>query len=52
MALSAGLSGMPDGFTMKSVGYVGTTSSGKDLIHIKYIGRYNAHEKMDAIREN
>ncbi|MBX3076865.1 hypothetical protein KF913_23350 [Candidatus Obscuribacterales bacterium] len=52
MALSAGLNGMPDGFTMKSVGYVGTGSSGKDLIHIKYIGRNNAHEKMDAIREN
>lgn len=52
MALSSGLSGMPDGFTMKSVAYVGIGSSGRPLIHIKYIGRNNAHEKMDAIREN
>ncbi len=51
MSLSHGLAGMPDGFTLKSVGYVGADHVGRPLIKIRYIGASNAHDTIDAVRE-
>jgi hypothetical protein len=51
MTLSSGLSGMPAGFTLKSVGWVGNDSVGRPLIKITYIGKNNAHDTIDAIKQ-
>jgi putative heme iron utilization protein len=51
MNLSHGLAGMPDGFKLKSVGYVGADHAGRPLIKIRYIGASNAHDTIDAVRE-
>ncbi|CAN5492458.1 hypothetical protein BH11CYA1_BH11CYA1_12800 [soil metagenome] len=51
MNLSAGLAGMPEGFTLKSVSYVGADSVGRALIKIRYIGHSNAHDVMDAVHQ-
>ncbi len=51
MSLSHGLAGMPDGFTLKSVSYVGADHVGRPLIKIRYIGASNAHDTIDAVRE-
>jgi hypothetical protein len=51
MSLSQGLAGMPDGFTLKSVSYVGADHVGRPLIKIRYIGASNAHDTIDAVRE-
>jgi hypothetical protein len=51
MNLSHGLAGMPDGFTLKSVSYVGADHVGRPLIKIRYIGASNAHDTIDAVRE-
>lgn len=51
MSLSHGLADMPDGFTLKSVSYVGADHVGRPLIKIRYIGASNAHDTIDAVRE-
>lgn len=51
MNLSHGLAGMPDGFTLKSVSYVGADHVGRPLIKVRYIGASNAHDTIDAVRE-
>ena len=51
MSLSAGLSGMPPGFTMKTVGWVGSDSIGRPLIKVTYIGQSGAHDTIDAIKQ-
>ncbi len=49
MNLSAGLAGMPEGFTLKSVSCVTADSVGRALTKIRYIGHSNAHDVMDAV---
>jgi putative heme iron utilization protein len=44
-------SGMPDGFTLKSVSYVGADHVGRPLIKIRHIGASNAHDTIDAVWE-
>jgi len=50
MNLSAGLNGMPEGFKLKTVGWVGPDSQGRPMIKIGYIGKSNAHDTIDAIK--
>lgn len=39
MTLSSGLNGMPAGFTLKSLGWVGSNSQGRPMIKIGFIGK-------------
>jgi hypothetical protein len=51
IALSGGLSGMPDGFKLTSVSFEGSDHYGRPFINIRYVGPTGTHDVMNAVRE-
>lgn len=49
--LSSGLVSMPEGFTLKSVAYVGGDSKGRPMIKIRYVGPTGYHDTIDAVKQ-
>jgi putative heme iron utilization protein len=42
---------MPEGFTLKSVAYVGGDSKGRPMIKIRYVGPTGYHDTIDAVKQ-